>query len=121
MKTSARIGAKVGVKKKPAAPKRSRKDPGLVHGSMAVSVETVNARMKKVCRQCGELPEARRVCVKTGSGRYAKTMILCRTCGDRWLLARTNEYLRATAFLAFGEIPAGMRRTSLEVEGIRDE
>lgn len=119
---SSRVARRVGVSELPK-PRRSRKDPGLLHALQGVAIETVRRAMKKPCVQCGDLPalDRRRLVVRTGAGRYGKTDVRCERCGDSWLRDQQTNYLRAIAYLRDGKISDGdRRRPDLEVEGIRD-
>ena len=117
-KVADRIRRKVGPDKAKKPPRKSRRVPGLLHGLRGVAVEDTNARMRKVCGSCGEVPEGRRLTVREGTGRHGTIEVFCVECGNDWLAAREVEYARAQDFLTNGEIT--QRRTSLEVEGIRD-
>jgi hypothetical protein len=115
---SERVARRVGVKEE--KPRRSRKDPGLLHGPLAVSVEQVTPRMHKPCYQCGEpITSIRRLVVRSGAGRYAKTEVRCHTCGGNWLRAQHANYGRAIEYVLFGTIQT-KRRPDLVDEGIRD-
>lgn len=122
MSASEEISRKTRKKKRvKKTARRSRKDLGLLHGTRAVAIEKVTSRMKKPCRHCGGVIQSeRRLLVKEGAGRYAKTHPYCESCGEEWLLDRWMEYDRAIAFLKWGRIPRHKRRTDLEDEGIRD-
>lgn len=115
---SERVARRVGVKD--AKPRRSRKDPGLLHGPLAVSIEAVTPRMHKPCYQCGEpIESVRRLVVRSGAGRYAKTEVRCHTCGGTWLREQHTNYGRAIEYMLTGAIQT-KRRPDLEDEGIRD-
>lgn len=77
--------------------------PGLLHGPRRVEVEKVNARMGKMCTDCGDYPEVRRLTVTEGVGRSGKDYIYCLVCGRRWLRIRKKEIICALRYLRTGE------------------
>lgn len=60
-----------------------RKKPGLMLRATSLEIETVSARMKKPCDQCGKIlkPGEKRVKLSFGAGRHATQVVLCHTHG----------------------------------------
>jgi len=106
-----RLKAKGGEPEERERPKRVLK-PGLLHSLQAVEVQTVSGRMKLPCRECGDVPVGRRLAVKKGSGRTAKTHAYCIKCGRLWLRMRAMEFERAEGFLCHGEVSDTLARVS---------
>lgn len=83
--------------------KRTRRKPGLWHGPRRVEIEEVSARHKKRCTQCSDEIPVRRLKIVDGVARSAKTSVLCKSCGVRWLRERASENERAIDYLKRGE------------------
>ena len=75
---------------------------GLWLQTLYVTIERVTTRHRKECEHCEKLPAARRLFIIRGSGRSAKTHILCIKCGVKWIEAVRVEAARAQEFLRFG-------------------
>lgn len=63
-----------------------------------LEVKEVNARMKKLCTNCGDLPSPTRLDITTGAGKWQKTKTLCSDCAKEWfgdLHSRLDELQEA--------------------------
>lgn len=50
-----------------------------------IEAEKVNPRHRTTCRDCGELPEGRRLKITRGAGKWQKSEVFCRECGREWI------------------------------------
>lgn len=50
-----------------------------------IETETVTRRHRTICRDCGEMPEGRRLKITTGSGKWVKSVVYCGRCGQSWI------------------------------------
>ena len=83
--------------------KKSRLQPGIIHGMRRMVIEEVTKRHKKSCAVCDEPPRRRRLVVVSGSGRAAKTIILCDRHGEDFLQECIADANRGAVFLRRGE------------------
>ena len=68
-----------------------------------IEVQPVKNGHSSECKECGELPEGRRLALRTGSGRWAKSEILCVECGKEWLQQQRTYLTNAGTLLATGQ------------------
>lgn len=50
-----------------------------------IEIQEVTGRHRTTCRDCGEVPEVRRLKVSTGSGKWVKSLVFCGPCGREWI------------------------------------
>lgn len=69
----------------------------------SIEVQTAKPSHSAKCTECGRQPANRRLKVKQGSGRWAKTSLLCVACGRDWLEDFRDKVERAYVLLKTGQ------------------
>ena len=81
-----------------------QRKPGLWFSTLSVEVQDATPRMSKVCCDCDNVPQIRRLVVKRGAGRHATTDVYCLSCGDLFLRHMATECERAQTYLYEGQV-----------------